>query len=113
MFKKIILLVVFFFMANVFADTRLPEKQVNYQGPIFNIFFHPLIAYPNLAFDPKNDHLVYIDSWFVTTREFKKIMAEVYRRGFILVSPKDLFSRGKRYSRENNFRQKKIVITGG
>lgn len=68
---------------------------MDYQGKIYSIFFHPLIVYPELAFNDKNDHLVYMDDWFVTKNEFNKIILELYKRGFVLVSLEDVFEEKK------------------
>ncbi|MCL5677303.1 MAG: hypothetical protein M1602_05490, partial [Firmicutes bacterium] len=48
------------------AEPRpVEERLVAYSGPIEHIFFHPLIAYPELAFD--NDSLARgYDDWFIT-----------------------------------------------
>lgn len=71
----------------------LPEpadRLVRYTGPIEHIFFHPLIAYPELAFDGSPLARGY-DDWMVTVSEFDKIIDSVYSKGFMLVSFADLF----------------------
>lgn len=51
-----------------------PERDlVPYTGPVEHIFFHPLIAYPELAFDGDPMARGY-DDWFVTVQEFHKIL---------------------------------------
>lgn len=60
------------------------DNLVVYDGPIQHIFFHPLIAYPERAFDKDSMSKGYND-WFVTVKEFKKILESLYDRGFILV----------------------------
>lgn len=70
--------------------TPKQEKLVPYTGPIENIFFHPLIAYPELAFD--NDSLSRgYDDWFVTVPEFRKILDALYKNNYILISINDVF----------------------
>ncbi|MCL5045206.1 MAG: hypothetical protein M1598_00015, partial [Actinobacteria bacterium] len=70
--------------------TPKQEKLVHYTGPIENIFFHPLIAYPELAFD--NDSLSRgYDDWFVTVPEFRKILDALYKNNYILISINDVF----------------------
>lgn len=90
--KKIILSIFLALISIIFsAEKTWANKSTLYKGPIYNLFFHPLIVYPELAFTHKNKHLSYMDEWFVTVDEFKKIIPELYKRGFVLVSPKDLF----------------------
>ena len=62
----------------------------NYIGPVEHIFFHPLIIYPEVAF-PKSKKGGYICDWFVTLKEFNLIIEELYQRGYVLVSMKDIF----------------------
>ncbi|MGM9988043.1 MAG: polysaccharide deacetylase family protein [Bacillaceae bacterium] len=67
-----------------------PVELVEYNGVIEHIFVHPLIVYPELAFDgDENDRN--FQEWFVTTSEFKKVLENVYKKNFILVSYKDLY----------------------
>lgn len=98
------LLLNFFLMAVCAAKIKDQTETIVYKGPIYNIFFHPTIAYPKIAFDHKNTRLEYIDSWFITTREFNKILPELYAKGFVLFSPKDLFT-----EKEDN--KGKLIIT--
>lgn len=70
-------------------STQLPkiepkEELVLYNGSIEHIFFHPLIAYPELAFD--HDYLSkgYYD-WFITVKEFNRILESLYDHNYILI----------------------------
>jgi len=72
------------------ASQRLKEclskkdELVVYEGPVQHIFFHPLIAYPELAFD--NDYISNgYNEWFVTVKEFNRIIETLYERDFILI----------------------------
>lgn len=60
------------------------ETLVPYKGPIEHIFFHPLIAYPKLAFDNDSMSKGY-DDWFVTVKEFEKIIWSLYANNYILI----------------------------
>ncbi|MFO7172534.1 MAG: hypothetical protein DIU70_006160 [Bacillota bacterium] len=63
---------------------------VPYDGPVEHIFFHPLIVYPELAFD--GDFMAQgYDDWFVTVPEFQAILGALYQRGYVLVGVGDLF----------------------
>jgi len=55
-----------------------------------HIFFHPLIAYPNRAFD--NDGMAKgFDDWFVTAKEFQAILEGLYKNDYILIDIRSLF----------------------
>jgi len=63
---------------------------VQYQGPIEHLFFHPLIAFPELAFD--NDYMTKgYDDYFVTVSEFTKIIEALYKNNYILVNIQDIY----------------------
>ncbi|NUK31324.1 polysaccharide deacetylase family protein [Parageobacillus sp. VR-IP] len=66
------------------------EELVVYNGPIEHIFFHPLIIYPELAFDGDAMSKGY-DDYFVTVKEFKKMLDSLYRKNFMLIKMSDLF----------------------
>lgn len=68
-----------------------PEVLVPYDGPVEHIFFHPLIAYPELAFDGDSMARGYND-YFVTVPEFKRIIEQLYQHNFILVDLASLFT---------------------
>jgi peptidoglycan/xylan/chitin deacetylase (PgdA/CDA1 family) len=60
-----------------------PERVV-YEGPVEHIFFHPLIAFPELAFD--GDFLAQgYNDWFVTAPEFLRIVEQLHAADYVLV----------------------------
>lgn len=67
-----------------------PAKLVPYKGSVEHIFFHPLVVYPELAFDGDSMAQGYFD-WFVTVREFRSIVDDLYRNGYILVGMDSLY----------------------
>ncbi|UYZ14687.1 hypothetical protein A6764_07025 [Brevibacillus sp. WF146] len=69
------------------ADT---QELAVYRGPVEHIFFHPLIAYPTLAFDGDAMDKGYRD-WFVTVPEFERIVESLYRNQYILIDIRDLY----------------------
>jgi Polysaccharide deacetylase len=69
------------------ADT---QQLAVYHGPVEHIFFHPLIAYPTLAFDGDAMDKGYRD-WFVTVTEFERIVESLYRNQYILIDIRDLY----------------------
>ncbi|MCL5676920.1 MAG: hypothetical protein M1602_03490 [Firmicutes bacterium] len=73
------------------TDARAAEQElVPYAGPMENIFFHPLIIYPERAFDGDSLSQGY-DDWFVTVPEFKKILQALYRNDYILIDIRSLY----------------------
>ena len=64
---------------------------VAYDGVVEHLFFHPVVAYPELAFDGdyKSDG---IDDWMVTAGEYLKILQSVYEKGYVLVDIADCWS---------------------
>ena len=64
---------------------------VAYDGVVEHLFFHPIVAYPELAFDGdyKSDG---IDDWMVTAGEYLKILQSVYDKGYVLVDIADCWS---------------------
>ena len=56
---------------------------------ITHIFFHSLIVDPSRAFDGEYTQKGY-NQYMTTVSEFKKILEEMYNKGYILVSPYDV-----------------------
>ena len=82
----------------ILDPTVMPEGGVRdgvtyvaYDGVVEHLFFHPIVAYPELAFDGdyKSDG---IDDWMVTAGEYAKILQSVYDKGYILVDINDCWS---------------------
>lgn len=64
---------------------------VPFHGTVQAIFFHPLVVYPQLAFDGDSLSQGYQD-WFITVTEFTRMLPQLYANNYILISPYDLFS---------------------
>ncbi len=79
------------------------EKQlVIYKGPVYHVFFHSLIVYPELCFTGDSMEQGYND-WMTTVREFKMMIQEMYDRGYTLIDLRDVFktdSSGKMYKQD-------------
>lgn len=67
----------------VLRATALPSATAE-DEPISHVFYHPLVAYPELAFDG-DKHQDQMDAWFVTTSEFLETLQAFYKKGFVLV----------------------------
>jgi len=66
------------------------ETMVPYEGRILNIFFHALVARPEIAF--KGNRKEHYMEWFVTAEEYKKILDELYLRDYVLVDIKEFYT---------------------
>ena len=83
---------------HIYDPTVMPEggvrngvNYVAYNGVVEHLFFHPVIAYPEQAFD--GDHMSDgYDDWMVTVGEYNKILQSVYEKGFVLVDIMDCWS---------------------
>ena len=62
-----------------------------YDGLVEHLFFHPIIAYPELAFDGDAQEKS-LDDFMITVDEFNKILNSVYERGYVLVDIADVWS---------------------
>lgn len=87
--------------------SQAPEVSlVAYKGVVEHIFIHPLIPYPEVTF--KSREGIGFDDWFITVTEFKRILPELYNRGFILVDINDVYeevvSNGKPLMRRKELR---------
>jgi len=72
-------------------ETASPsETMVPYEGRILNIFFHALVARPEIAF--KGNRKEHYMEWFVTAEEYKKILDELYLRDYVLVDIKEFYT---------------------
>ena len=64
---------------------------VAWDGLVEHLFFHPVIAYPELAFDGDYQEEG-LDDWMLTIPEFNRILLSVYERGYVLVDINDVWS---------------------
>jgi peptidoglycan/xylan/chitin deacetylase (PgdA/CDA1 family) len=62
---------------------------VDYSGPVEHIFFHPLIVYPKTVFSGSESQG--FNEYFVTIPEFKKMLAQLYEKNWILVDLNTLY----------------------
>lgn len=72
------------------ASPTPPLELVTYKGTVQHIFFHPLIAYTERAFDNDSMSKGYND-WMVTVKEFNEILESLYEKNYILVDYHDVY----------------------
>ena len=73
-----------------FAEAPAEASLVCYEGKLLNIFFHALIARPEIAF--KGNRKEHFMKWFVTAEEYKKILNELYLRDYVLVDINEFYT---------------------
>lgn len=66
------------------------QNLVPYSGPVEHIFFHHLIAYPELCFDGDKEEKGF-DDYFATVKEFKATIDQLYAKGYIMIDIKSLY----------------------
>lgn len=84
---------------------------VPYTGEISHIFFHSLIADNNKAFDHDSMSNGY-NYWMTTVSEFKKMLEQMYERGYVLVSIYDVADKETVDGKEV-YRKKDIYLPDG
>lgn len=62
-----------------------------YSGVVEHLFFHPVVAYPEMAFDGDYKEEG-IDEYMVTVSEYNKILQNLYEKDYILVNMNDVWS---------------------
>ncbi|MCL1835700.1 MAG: polysaccharide deacetylase family protein [Oscillospiraceae bacterium] len=81
-----------------------PEiKLVPYDGVVEHLFFHEVIAFPEITFGGVEGQRGY-DNYMVTVSEYTKILHSMHAKGFILVNLNDVWSE---YTNENGVRRMK------
>ncbi len=85
---------------------------VAYDGEIHHIFFHQVIAYPELAFDG-DSHEEGIDDWMVTVSELNKILDSLYEKNYYLVNWNDVWVEYTNENGEQRMKQQTLMIPKG
>jgi tetratricopeptide (TPR) repeat protein len=68
------------------------SARIKYEGPVYHVFFHSLIVYPELCFTGDSMEQGY-NYWMTTVREFKLMLEEMHSRGYTLISLEGMFSK--------------------
>lgn len=64
--------------------TPEPVKLIEYNGPKYHIFFHSLIAFPDIAYSRSAGNGSF-DTDCITVSEFKKTLEELYKNNYMLI----------------------------
>ena len=83
---------------DIYDPTVMPEGGTRdgvtyaaYDGVVEHLFIHPVIAYPELAFDGDSQEKG-LDDYMITATEYQRILESVYERGYVLVDIADVWS---------------------
>jgi hypothetical protein len=80
------------------TPTPTPVELVPWNGPVEHIFFHEIIAWPELTFRGGTRQPGF-DAEFVTANEFRLILQSLYDNDFVLIDLNDVWSE---YTNETN-----------
>jgi hypothetical protein len=74
---------------NDLYESYLESNYVEYKGIVYNIFFHSLILYPDIAFSSSRGAEFF--NVMATKEEFVKTLNELYNSGYILIDTDDFY----------------------
>ena len=89
-----------------------PPELFPYDGVVEHLFFHEVIAFPELAFNGGPDQRGY-DDYMVTVSEFNLILESLYRNDFILVNMNDVWSEFTNENGERRMRRNTLMLPEG
>ena len=73
------------------THTVSPASSVRYSGPIYHVFFHSLVVYPELAYKNDGRGRLY-ETYMITQGQFEKILSDLYAEGFVLVDIHSIYT---------------------
>ena len=88
------------------------EELVPWNDVVEHLFFHQIIAYPELAFDGDAEEKGF-DDWMVTVSEFDKILDSLYEKGYILVNMNDVWSEYTNDDGEQRMKRNTLMVPKG
>lgn len=99
-------------VSEYWSDPNNYGKLVEYDGIVEHLFFHPIIAYPELAFDG-DEKEEGIDDWMITVSEYNKILQSLYDNDYIIVSMNDVWSEYTNSNGEKRMQRNTLMIPEG
>lgn len=98
--------------ASIEKYEKLRNLLTPYEGNIPHIFFHSLIVDTSKAFD--GDHMSNgYNYWMTTVSEFEKMIEEMYRNGYILISIHDLFTTETNEDGSSSYQSEELLLPPG
>ena len=90
-----------------------PEVELfQYDGVVEHIFFHEVIAWPEMAFNGGPDQKGF-DDYMVTVLEFERILESLHSNGFILVDLNDVWSEHTNDQGQQRMRRNTLMLPEG
>ena len=89
-----------------------PQNLVEYNGVVEHLFFHEVIAYPQLAFNGNSMQKGYDDN-MITVNEYNKILESIYKNNYILVDLNDVWSEYIDENGANRMRKNTLMLPEG
>ena len=83
-----------------------------FDGPVEHLFFHEVIAYPELAFDGDSMEKGYDDN-MVTVYEYNKMLDSIYANGYILVNMNDVWSEYTNDNGQQRMKRNTLMLPEG
>jgi len=84
-----------------------PDELEEYTGPLHHVFYHFLIAFPEIA--KTNSYGINLDNDTVTPTEFWRSLEELYKNGFVLID----INRYIDYGEDGKVKLAKIMVPKG
>lgn len=82
------------FFALLLLTTGAWTPAVAQTAPVAHLFVHPLLAFPERAFNASSKDESRMDEWFITVDEFRRTLGSLEARGYMLVRASDVFRSG-------------------
>lgn len=93
------------------TNKPMPQiKLVEYTGPIYHVFFHCLIAFPEIAYSPSVGGA--LDQDCVTIPEFKRSLEQLYQNGYVLIDINSTYETVEENG-QHFVRDKKLMLPEG
>ena len=96
--------------------TEPPEPEpvvlVPYDGVVEHLFFHEVIAYPEVAF-PNQTDANRLDDYMITVHEFNMILKGLHKNNFVLIDMNDVWSEFINDSGNKRMRRNTLMIPEG
>jgi len=95
------------------APTAPPEETlVPWDGIVEHLFFHPVITYPEMAFDGDSQEQG-LDDYMVTLSEYEKILQSLYDKNYIMVNINDVWSEYTNDSGQQRMKRNTLMLPEG
>ena len=92
--------------------TPAPVVLVEYDGDVEHIFFHEVIAYPDMAF-PNSTDAHRLDDYMITIHEFNAMLSSLHRNNFVLIDMRDIWSEYTNENGRQRMRRNTLMIPEG